>query len=357
MKRNHRITLFAVLISLSLACNFLSGSQPSPAPTAAMQATAVSTPTENTAPPAGQPTAPPESGGDTGTSGSIQDVTALAHSYRLSIHTTWQPDGQEAQPSDIFIERTLEPDAEHIRVVDSQNTVDTYRIGTQTTMCTSETDCFSMQDANATPLLSKSDMSLSFLNDPEVSLQKAGSETIDGLEVTHYIITLSPATFAQLYSEGEVSNPQSEVWVAEHHPSYPPFVVRWMASWDEVRNGVSGKSTLDYRLSDLDAAFTIQAPEDQAAGGNVPADLTAYPNAQQTLSMAGTYIYSTTDSIQEVTDYYAQALPAQGWTLQEDTSMAGVMTLQTWHKGDQTLTLTITHDESSNTTSIILNQE
>ncbi len=362
MKRTFLFILLTMLLGLSLACNFLSGGNqnPPPAPTAVSGSngeTTAATPETNTETP---PTAPPSENNteappaeNNGTSGEFQDVTALTVNYRLKFRITWQPEGQDAEVTDMLIERTIDPDAEHFLIASPDGDFDTYRIGAQYTMCSAE-GCFSMSDSEASPMFEPTDTALPFLNSPDADMKKIGTEKINGIKTTHYQIKLSAAAMAELAS-GDVSNIQSEAWVAENYQGFPPFVMRWTASWDEVRDGVSGKSTLNYEISDLDADFTITPPENSATD-NVPDDVPIYPNAQQSLSMGGMMVYTTTDDVQTVTDFYAQELPNQGWTLDSDGSMTG-MTMQTWTKGDQTLELLITFDDSNNTTSIMITLE
>lgn len=363
MKRTSLFILLTMLLGLSLACNFLSGGNqsPPPAPTAVSgsngEATAPAPATNTETPPTTPapetntetpPTAPPAE--NNGTSGEFQDVAALTVNYRLRIHVAWQPEGQDAEVTDMLIERTIDPDAEHFLITSPDGDFDTYRIGTQYTMCSAD-GCFSMSDSEASPMFESTDTTLPFISNPDADMKKIGTEKINGIKTTHYQIKFSAAAIAELAS-GDVSNIQSEAWVAENYQGFPSFVMRWTATWDEVRDGVSGKSTVNYEVSDLGADFTI-APPDNSTTGNVPDDVPIYSNAQQSLSMGGMMVYTTTDDVQTVTDFYAQELPNQGWTLDSDGSMTG-MTMQTWTKGDRSLQLLITLDESNNTTSIML---
>ncbi len=349
MKRTFLFILLTLLLGLSLACNFLSGGNqsPPPAPTAVSGSSGEAT----AAVPETNPTAPPAE--NNSTPGEIQEVTALTVNYRLKLHTAWQPEVQDAEVTDMLIERTIDPDAEHFLITSPDGDFETYRIGTQYTMCTAE-GCFSMSDSEASPMFESTDMTLPFLNNPDVEMKKIGTEEINGIKTTHYQIKLSAVAIAEL-SSGDVSNVESEAWVAENYQGLPPFVMRWTASWDEVRDGVNGKNTLHYEVSDLGADFTITPPENSGTG-NAPDDVPIYPNAQQSISMSGMMVYTTADDVQTVSDFYAQELPNQGWTLDSDGSMTG-LTMQTWTKGDRTLTLLITFDDSSNTTSIMITLE
>jgi len=350
MKRTSLFILLAMLLGLSLACSFLSGGNqnPPPAPTTVSGSSGEATASAPETNAETLPTAPPAE--NNGTPEEFQDVTALTVNYRLKINVTWQPEGQDAEVTDMLIERTIDPDAEHFLVTSPDGDFDTYRIGTQYTMC-SAGECFSMSDSETSPMFESTDTTSPFLNNPTADMKKIGSEEINGIKTTHYQIKLLPVAIAEL-AGGDVGDVQADAWVAENYQGFPPFIMRWTVSWDEVRDGVSGKSTMNYEVSDLGANFTIAPPEDSTTG-NVPDDVPIYPNAQQSLSMGGMMVYTTTDDVQTVTDFYAQELPNQGWTLNSNSSMAS-MTMQAWTKGDRSLDLLITLDESSNTTSIML---
>ncbi len=354
--------LLALLLSVSLACNFLTGGgeAPPPAPTAAQEnapqssgeATAPATaPTTLPAnPTAEEPSQPPATGGEAAP-GEVQDIAALAQSYRITIHTTWQPENGDAETNDVILEHTSNPPAEHMSISSPDGNFETFQIGDEAWFC-SEGDCFYSQGVSEESPITET-FQTDFLNDASTYTQKVGTETVNGFKATHYIITLPPEV-EQSIAEGEMSNMRPEVWITEAG-KYPPFMIRWTATWDETRNGVAGKGSLTYEVSDVDGDFTITPPENSGGnggennGGSNLGGMPAYPGAQVTASMSGYSMMSTADAPQTVSDYFVQNLPDQGWTLQSNDSL-GDMYIQTWAKEGQTLSITIMPDDEGTTT-------
>ncbi len=361
--------ILALLLSASLACNFLTGGGSAPeaastqsagesaAPTSAPQSGSGSAPT--TAPE--EPSQPSAAG-----NGEVTDITTFARSYKLRIYLTWQPENGETETNDVLIAHTSEPQAEHVYINSPDGEIEITQIGKDNWMCFDGECIYSQGDAeDATPFLGEGEDATSFFNDPDIQLKKTGTETINGFKATHYTVIL-PLAAVQDMAEGDASNVQSEVWIVEGNSQYPPFVVRWTASWDETREGVAGHSALEYEVQELDTDFTIAPPENAAAGGGGEsggegggeggeAALPTYPGAQVIASMSGYSMMSTADDLQTVSEYYVQNLPASGWTLQSNDSLGG-MVMQMWTKDNQTLTITIMPNDDG-TTGIMLTTE
>ncbi len=350
-----------LLLALSLACNALSkNTSPPPAPTQGIPMPSTGNESTNTpqeqSPPPTQPasTAPTDTPSTANTPpDEVVDVMTFAQEYKLHIVNSWQPEGGSPEQTDVLIEHTSNPPVDHSRITSPDGTVETYQTATETWLCT-EGNCFYSQDTTQeyTPLLNGEDMGASYFNNPEFEMQEIGRETINGIATIHYRVNV-PASLVKGMAQGEMSNLQSEAWVADES-GLPRFVVRWSATWDEVRGEVSGHSTLLYDVQEVNTGFSITLPETNS-GENATGDVPVYPGAQQSLNTGDTMMYITNDDVDTVTRFYADALSAQGWTMTTDSSMAGVATIQTWTKGDQTLTLTITHDESSGGTGILIN--
>ncbi len=376
------LVLGVFLLALSMACNTLSGGSAPPAAPTATTAPASAAPTlaapqsgggENPTPTQSQPTKPPPAESGSAPPAEVQDITALAQSYRLEIHMTWEPESGDPQPTDVLMEHVSDPLAEYLRISSPDGEFETYQIGDEMWMC-SEGDCFYSRDAGseAAPIMGGEDSSFQsdMFADPNVFTQKVGMETVNGFESTRYIVTLPPEALQDM-SEGEMSNLHTEAWITTPG-KYPPFLIRWTATWDEVRNGVAGKSSLTYEVRDVDAEFTISPPEGaaggsaggesggmpggNAGGGGTAAGIPAYPNAQVVASMGGYSMLTTSDDVQTVASFYTQSLADAGWSQQTDSTLGG-MVIQTWTQGDKTLSLTIAPDEASGTTNIIITTE
>ncbi len=364
--------VLALLLSVSLACNFLTGGNeaPPPAPTAA-QGNAPQSGGEaaapTTAPPAAPTAAPANPTAEqpsqpAGNASEWGDVTIFAQSYKMRIYSVWQPDNGEAEATDVLIEHTTDPQAEHMSITSPDGDMEIVQIGNDSWMCFGGDCIYSQGEDQSAGLLEDEESPADFFTNPDVQLEEAGRETINGFKTTHYNVILPPEAI-QGIAEGEMSNLQSEVWVTDAG-KYPPFVIRWTATWDEVRDGVNGSGSLEYEVLEVDTDLAISPPEGAESGGESgsggqetggAAGMPSYPNAQVVASMSGYSMMSTADDPQTVSDYYVSTLPDQGWTLQSNDAL-GDMHIQTWAKEGKTLSITVMPSDDG-TTSIMMTLE
>lgn len=91
---------------------------------------------------------------------------------------------------------------------------------------------------------------------------------------------------------------------------------------------------------------TIQAMDLElpAAGGEPPADVPIYPGEQEDLLASGSLVtYNTAAGPEEVAEFYATALPANGWVPEsEDTTDVAGARLYHYTKGERSARLSIT---------------
>jgi hypothetical protein len=278
---------------------------------------------------------------------------ALANldSYRLRITWQWTPEGGEAEVFVVDQEETRDPPAKRYVISQGEEAMEWVQIGDTAWACFGGT-CIQTQE-DPEKLASEFGQGLDV--DPAMYFEEekeyVGKETINGINTRHYVLHLSPMT-ARAFSEGEITELKSEAWVADE-PGLPTFLVRFVIEWKGVQNGQPGEGKYIYEVYDVNQPITIEPPEGAPTG--LPEDVPAYPNAQDMAIMAGMITFSTPDEVPTVAEFYKNQMPAEGWTLTEESDLGGMIT-QTWIKDGRTLNLMISAGDEGTGVMILLEE-
>jgi hypothetical protein len=285
------------------------------------------------------------------------DTNALEglDSYRARFSAEWLPEEGEGETFSFEEAHTRNPRAQRLAMegmMDGES-VEIVQIEDQSWMCTGGA-CTQMQ---ADPEDLASGFSDAALFNPGETLDDAdttfvGRETVNGVETRHYRLDLT-AMEAAFLAQGDVSDPQGEVWVADE-PDLPQLAVRFVMSWTEVRDGVTGDAGFEYETYDINEPFTIEPPEGAGESG-LPEDVPAYPNGQQTFSMEGMTSFETEDPVADVAEFYRNGLAAEGWTSESDDDFESLVQ-QVWTKDGRTMNLMVSEDEDVTSVMITIEQ-
>jgi len=275
-------------------------------------------------------------------------------SYRARFSAEWVPEEGEGETFSFEEAHTRNPAAQRLAMegMMEDESVEIVQIEDQSWMCTGGA-CTQMQ---ADPEELASGFSDAALFNPGETLDDAdtrfvGRETVNGVQTRHYELDLTAMETAFL-AQGDVSDPSGEVWVADE-PDLPQLAVRFVMSWTEIRDGVTGEAGFTYETYDINQPFTIEPPEGAGASG-LPEDVPAYPNGEQTFSMEGMTSFETADPVADVAEFYRNGLAAEGWTAESDDDFDGLVQQQ-WTKDGRTLNVMVS--EEDDVTSVIITIE
>jgi len=341
MKKRYIWAIGALLLLASLACSLggIGGTTEPPA-----EGT-----TEETAEATEAPTEPPT------TEEEEPEVSADAltnlDSYRARITWQWTPEGGEPQVFVVEQEETRDPPARRYVISQDEEAVEWVQIGDTAWTCFDGT-CIQTQED---PEQLADEFGVGLDVDPasyfEENKEYVGKETINGISTRHYVLHLSPLE-AMAFSEGEVSDVKSEVWVSDE-AGLPNFVVRFVLEWTGTQDGEQGEGQYIYEVYDVNQPITIEPPEGAPSG--LPEDIPAYPDAQDMAFMAGMITFSTPDEMSVVVEFYKDQMPAEGWTLTEENDL-GTMVMQSWSKDSRTVSLMISSGDEGTSVMITLEE-
>jgi hypothetical protein len=164
--------------------------------------------------------------------------------------------------------------------------------------------------------------------------ETAGSEPANGVSADHY-------TFdgrSLLESGGPTT--AGEIWVASDGGHVLRYARTTTADAAYFGDGLDGKMTWDYGLSDVNALDSVTLPD------ACRIDAPLIRGATDVLLLPRYTGFDTQSSIAEVISFYEQELQTRGWTVSSEPYKDGVTAIVEFGKDDQVLTLIITTTES-----------
>ena len=281
------------------------------------------------------------------------DALSGLDSYRTRVRMEWVP--EEGDPEGVSMEQAHTRDPEAQRLVVEGGTgdnVEFVQIGEQAWYCAG--GACSQAQADPEDLIAGFGEGMMF--DPDDIADEANAtfvkqEEVNGVQSRHYRLDLSAMETA-LLAQGEVSDVESNVWIADES-GLPNFTVRFQMTWNETREERSGRGELFYEVFDVNEPITIEPPEG-AEGSGLPEDVPAYPNAEDSFSMEGMSSFTSSDDVATVGDFYAEELAAQGWSMANEEDMGEDAVNQLWQKDERELMLMITSEEDGSNVTILI---
>lgn len=355
MKRKIWLSLTLLVLS-ALACSFLGSAEKAVevGQEAATRASQAATAVGEEAGPEGATSGETEAGDGEGEAGGADvDPDALSglDSYRVRLRTEWVPSEGDGDRTAFEQAHTRDPRARRFVTGDEEDAFEFVQVEDQAWYC-SGGSC-SQAEADPENLLSGFGSAMMF--DPAGVTDQARAnfvarERVNGVQSRHYTLNLT-AMEAAVLSQGDVSNVQGEVWIADED-DLPAFTVRFQMSWLEKRGERAGRGELFYEVYDINEPFTIEPPEGAEKTG-LPEDVPAYPNAEGGFSTEGMVTFTSSDDAVTVAEFYRDALAAEGWTKQSDDELGSTIS-QVWQKDGRQLTLMVSPDDGKTNVTIMI---
>lgn len=156
-----------------------------------------------------------------------------------------------------------------------------------------------------------------FFGDLERAQPAGRDELVSGVSADRYVVT----------ETAETMDVSGEIWIANEGG----YVVRYigtgevtnMAAPDEGLGLVQGTVRWEYLVSAINSAEAVVLPT-ECANLEPPGpalELPTYPGATVDFSAGNLTSYTVDAPVGEVADFYRAALPAEGWTLVDDTDL------------------------------------
>jgi hypothetical protein len=188
-----------------------------------------------------------------------------------------------------------------------------------------------------------------------------GRTTYNGISVKHY--TFDETAFGSDDVEDEVQFEQANgnIYVAVEGNYLVHMDMTMSGSNMEVPTGEAGEPLQDgsmeivMDLSDINEPITIVVPEEALSSGEPPEDIPVPEDAEelQVIDFMGMVTFMSPSTPEEVADFYATAMPENGWTEESADEMEGMFMLE-YSKEGRTVSIMVITDEETNKTSVLI---
>jgi hypothetical protein len=177
-----------------------------------------------------------------------------------------------------------------------------------------------------------------------------GKETVNDLNTRHYQLKDSAWDMALAFKASDVEEGTIDVWIVDEN-DMPKFAVRYdVTVTGTFEEEGKGALTLSWNIYDVNADITIEAPADVAT---LPEGLELCPDAADVMVMGTMSIFTCPAPVEDTITFYTEMLETQGWAAGDITNME-TMLMGSWTKDGETLSVTITADEDSGGSNVML---
>lgn len=177
-----------------------------------------------------------------------------------------------------------------------------------------------------------------------------GKETIDDLNTRHYQLTDTIWDMTLGFNAAEIEEGTVDVWIVEEN-DLPKFVIRYEVTvTGTFEEEGAGKLTLSWNIYDVNEDITIEPPTDVAS---LPEGLELCPDASDVMVMGTMSMFTCPGTVADTATFYTEMLENDGWEAGDVTNMETMM-MGTWTKDGEALSLTITADDESGGSSVMI---
>jgi hypothetical protein len=139
----------------------------------------------------------------------------------------------------------------------------------------------------------------------------ARGEEVNGVVTDHYRFDQNNVNL------GTVSAAEGDIWISQDGGYTVKLTARATGSGFFLADMDNGEMTWEYSLSEINQDRQISLPEKCAA--QAPStDIPTPPDANEVSMFAGMTTFTTTDTVEGVSNFYRAELPNQGWDDQHE---------------------------------------
>jgi hypothetical protein len=168
--------------------------------------------------------------------------------------------------------------------------------------------------------------------------------SVNGVTADHYTLAESSGGILNLGTATKISG---DVYVAPDLQIVVKYAAHYEGEQLSLSGGTNGVLDVAFDLTDINKPIKITAPEGVAPP--IAADIPVMDGATELTAMSGVVSYKTTHTVAEVTAYYNQAMPANGWQAAEG-AVEGILSFT---KGTRQATVMIQAESGVTTVTVI----
>ncbi|NLV73135.1 MAG: hypothetical protein GXY52_00395 [Chloroflexi bacterium] len=176
-----------------------------------------------------------------------------------------------------------------------------------------------------------------------------GTETVNGLESKHYVYEGRETFGNRIASDAQVELCQADVWVSTEYN----VVVRYQAHVVFSDKSSQYDWKFESNLLDVNTPVTIEPPEGVTRAG-LPDDVPMIDDASEVSAYGGMVMFSVKDTVEDILEFYAKKLPANGWEKGTENLGAGQAS---YTKGNRKLLLIVSAAGEESSVTIIVQEQ
>jgi hypothetical protein len=172
--------------------------------------------------------------------------------------------------------------------------------------------------------------------------EEAGSEAVNEVAASHYVFD------ERAMAEAGRAETDGEIWVAADGGYVLKYVRTTTATAAYFGDGVAGTITWDYELAEINQPQEIVLPP------GCQVDAPTMPDAVNVLILPDWMGFDTPSSVADVTAFYQEQLPDQGWTISSDPLVGEGNSLTMFAKGADVLNILVNTGDNGTRVDILL---
>jgi hypothetical protein len=174
---------------------------------------------------------------------------------------------------------------------------------------------------------------------------EAGKETVNDVAANHY--TFDERALGAL----DIMKSTGEMWVASDGGYIVKYKVTTKGDAKYFGEGIEGTVTWDYELTDVNKPLTLELPADCPAG---MVDAPLLPDASNVIKLPSIIMYDTASSPADAAAFYQEQIPTLGWKITEKPTIGDTTAILIFSQEKQTLTITIHVGDTDTKVEILL---
>jgi hypothetical protein len=185
-----------------------------------------------------------------------------------------------------------------------------------------------------------------------------GRESVNGIEVNHYSFDENAFQNGD-FGGGEIENATGNIYLAVDGNYMVRMDVTMTGTNFEMPTGgdegpfEEGTFEMSLDLSSINEPIDITVPEEAVQSSDTPEDVPLPADASEVTVLEDFIQFSSATSPEELATWYKDEMPANGWTLTDESGSDDMVMLQ-FTKDTRTASFILTTDSSSGETSVMI---
>ena len=176
---------------------------------------------------------------------------------------------------------------------------------------------------------------------------ESGTETVNNVPATRYEFD------QRAFGSAPESTSAGQIWVASDGGYIVRYLLTTSGADEYFGEGGAGELTVDYQLTDVNAASPIALPTECVEGVTDGVAAPLMDDATDVVRVPGIDSYVTTAKPVQVFDFYSDKLSALGWKSVVEPTTGGTTSVETFQRDGKQLSVIVGETDAGTTVRLI----